>query len=258
MQAGPPPEIDSLVEDHRSYAQALAAQILRGLPGRVDRLEINAAAELGLVEAASSYDARRGVQFKTFAYYRIRGAVYDCLRKMNWVTGAARRQLVADRGTNDYLRDYTEAATPATDAAGAGRELERITGSVVCTYLLSLESLKLEIPATAETAEEKIRGDQERQGLAAALAALPPNNRQVMEEYYFHDLSLEQIGAKLNLSKSWVCRIHAKSLEMLREKLQVRARSTTRTKSPQTPPGPPGNPLAREKRAKLFPLKADN
>src|SRR5579872_5609272 len=128
MQAGPPPEIENLVEMHRSYAQALAAQILRGMPSRVDRLEINAAAELGLVEAASSYDARRGVQFKTFAYYRIRGAVYDCLRKMNWTTNTVRRQLVADRGANDYLRDYTEAAAPARDAASAGRELERITG----------------------------------------------------------------------------------------------------------------------------------
>ena len=177
----------------------------------VDRLEVTAAAELGLVEAASSYDSKRGVQFKTFAYYRIRGAVYDCLRKMNWVTGAVRRQLVADRGTNDYLRDYTELAQPAPDASSAGRELERITASVVCSYLLSLESLKVEIPSGAPSAEQKMQGDQERQGLSSALAELPPNNRQVMEEYYFRDLSLEQIGAKLNPSKSWVCRIHAKS-----------------------------------------------
>lgn len=225
MQVGPTPEIDNLVDLHRSYAQALAAQILRGLPSHVDRSEIHAAAELGLVEAASSFDSRRGVQFKTFAYYRIRGAVYDCLRKMNWATGAARRQFVADRGSNDYLRDYTEVSVPPRDTAGAGRELERITGSLACTYLLSLESLKREIPSAAETAEQKIQGDEERQGLAGALSELPPNNRQVMEDYYFRDLSLEQIGAKLNLSKSWVCRIHAKSLEMLREKLQARARS---------------------------------
>ena len=230
MQAGPTPAIENLVDTHRPYAQALAAQILRGLPSHVDRSEINAAAELGLVEAATSYDSRRGVQFKTFAYYRVRGAVYDCLRKMNWATGAARRQLVADRGANDYLRDYTEASVPPLGAAGAGRELERITGSVACSYLLSLESLKREIPATAETAEQKIQGDEQRQSLASALSELPPNNRQVMEEYYFHDLSLEQIGEKLNLSKSWVCRIHAKSLEMLREKLQARATFVRRSR----------------------------
>jgi len=225
MQAGSTSEVDNLVEAHRSYAQALAAQILRGLPSHVDRAEINAAAELGLVEAASGFDARRGVQFKTFAYYRVRGAVYDCLRKMNWATGAVRRQLVADRGTNDYLRDYTDGSMQATDAAAAGRELERITGSVVCSYLLSLESLKFEIASTTESAEQKIQGDQTRQGLVAALAELPSNNRQVMEEYYFHDLSLEQIGEKLHLSKSWICRVHAKSLEMLREKLQAKAKA---------------------------------
>jgi RNA polymerase sigma factor for flagellar operon FliA len=228
MQAGPTPDVDNLVEAHRSYAHALAAQILRGLPSHVDRSEINAAAELGLVEAASGFDSRRGVQFKTFAYYRVRGAVYDCLRKMNWTTGAVRRQLVADRGTNDYLRDYTDAGIPTTDTAGAGRELERIAGTVVCSYLLSIESLKVEIAEDAETAEQKIQGDQAKQGLAVALAELPPNNRQVMEAYYFQDLSLEQIGEKLSLSKSWVCRIHAKSLEMLREKLQVNAKAAAR------------------------------
>jgi len=234
MPASPTSEIDSLVDAHRSYARALAAQILRGLPPHVDRSEINASAELGLVEAATSFDSRRGVQFKTFAYYRVRGAVYDCLRKMNWDAGAVRRQLVADRGTNDYLRDYTDASIPATDAAGAGRELERIAGSVVCSYLLSLESLKFEIAATAETAEQKIQGDEAREGLAAALADLPVNNRQVMEAYYFQDLSLEQIGEKLNLSKSWVCRIHAKSLEMLREKLHATAKTAPRSKEPRT------------------------
>jgi RNA polymerase sigma factor for flagellar operon FliA len=237
MQAAPTPEIDSLVEAHRSYAQALAAQILRGLPPRVERSEINAAAELGLVEAASGYDAKRGVQFKTFAYYRIRGAVYDCLRKMSWASGAVRRQLVADRGTNDYLRDYTEVSMPPADLADAGRELERITGSVVCTYLLSLESLKFEIAADGESAEQKMQGDEQRRRLATALADLPPNNRQVVEEYYFRDLSLEQIGEKLKLSKSWVCRIHAKSLEMLREKMQVRPKEEARRKLlPSLPP----------------------
>jgi RNA polymerase sigma factor for flagellar operon FliA len=218
-------EVDNLVEAHRPYAHALAAQILRGLPPHVDRSEINAAAELGLVEAASGFDSRRGVQFKTFAYYRVRGAVYDCLRKMNWATGVVRRHLVADRGTNDYLRDYTDGSIQASDAEAAGRELERIAGSVVCSYLLSLESLKVEIATTAETAEQKMQGDEVRLGLATALAELPANNRQVMEAYYFEDLSLEQIGGKLNLSKSWVCRIHAKSLEMLREKLQAKAKA---------------------------------
>jgi len=133
------------------------------------------------------------------------------------------------------LRDYTDAPVSATDTAGAGRELERIAGSVVCSYLLSLESLKFEIAADAESVEQKVQGDEARQGLVAALAELPANNRQVMEQYYFHDLSLEQIGEKLNLSKSWVCRIHAKSLEMLREKLQANAKAGPRQKPSQAP-----------------------
>ncbi|MGH9630030.1 MAG: sigma-70 family RNA polymerase sigma factor, partial [Bryobacteraceae bacterium] len=73
---------DRLIETYRSYSHAIAAEILKKLPPAVDRDDVIGAAELGLVEAVRNFDASRSVLFKTFAYYRIRGAVYDALRKM--------------------------------------------------------------------------------------------------------------------------------------------------------------------------------
>ena len=78
-------EVDRLVVEHRSYAHALASDILKKLPPHVERVELQSAAELGLVEAATVFDARLGVQFKTFAYYRIRGAIYDAIRKAKFM-----------------------------------------------------------------------------------------------------------------------------------------------------------------------------
>ena len=209
----------NLVESHRSYARALAAQILRPLPARVDRREIEAAAEFGLVEAAAAFDAGRGVQFKTFAYYRIRGAVYDCLRKMLWIPASARQDLASGARSNAYLQDAAETPEPE-DAEAAGRDLERLVGSFVSSCLLSLESLKTELAAAESTPEESAQAGEDRRRLLDALQELPRNNRLVIEEYYFRDRSLEDIGRMLNLSKSWVCRMHARSLEMLREKLR--------------------------------------
>jgi RNA polymerase sigma factor for flagellar operon FliA len=213
MSTVPKPGADRLVEAFRSYSHALAAEVIRKFP-TVDRDEIRASAELGLVEAAGSFDPTRGVLFKTFAYYRIRGAIYDGLRKMGWFARDSR--LKFESGANEYMKDYAESATSASGDE-AVKELEDITSSVVNCYFLSLSDMPVEPAETGAKSAEEDYGDREmRERLREALVKLPPKNRQVLEDYYFHDQTLESIGEKLGLSKSWVSRLHAKSLEMAR------------------------------------------
>ena len=69
------------------------------------------------------------------------------------------------------------------------------------------------------SAEETIVRNQQRSKVRLSLAQLPERNRRVLELFYFEELTLEEIGKKLGLSKSWVCRLHAKSLELLRKQL---------------------------------------
>jgi RNA polymerase sigma factor for flagellar operon FliA len=189
---------------------------LKKLPPSVDRDDVIGAAELGLVEAAQNFDPSRGVLFKTFAYYRIRGAIYDALRKMGWLKGEPRLKFEA--GANEYLKDYTEAgsaeAVPPSTTYG---ELQQLTSAVVTSYMLSLDGLKYEIAdAKSESAEDSlVQRDVQRQ-LKDALSQLPESNRRLIEQYYFQDATLEEIGKRMGLSKSWVCRLHAKSLDMLR------------------------------------------
>lgn len=217
MGSVPKPNTGNLVDSFRPYAHALAAEILRKLPPSVEKDDVVGAAELGLVEAAAAYDPSRGVLFKTFAYYRIRGAVYDALRKMGWFSKPLYDQIKFEMAANEYMKDYST-APPAGGGPGEElQDLQNLTGTIVSCYLLSLDEMTGELAESSGATPESLYAQQEeRQRLREAITHLPDKNRQVLEGYYFHNLSLEEIGQRLGLSKSWVCRVHAKSLEMLR------------------------------------------
>lgn len=197
----------NLIESHISYAHAVAAELLARFPAHVDRQDVRAAAEYGLVQAANAYDASKGVAFTTFAYYRIRGAVFDLLRE----TVKATR---FEEAANEYMIDYSA-------AAGAGApsyaEVRNVAVGIVASYFLSLENLSSE-PAvqSADAPLDTLLRQEQQKGIRQALKTLPEKNRKVLEAYYFEDLTLEEIGKRLGLSKSWVSRMHAKGLEMLR------------------------------------------
>jgi len=210
---------DRLIETFRSYSHAISAEVLRKYPA-IDRDDIIGAAELGLVEAANNFDPSRGVLFKTFAYYRIRGAIYDSLRKMGWFAKDAAR-LRFENGANEVLKDYADIAPTASSPEASAQELQDLTTSVVNCYFLSLTSMTEELPESGvKSAEERYMDCEMRERLREALAKLPEKNREVLEAYYFQDETLESIGKRLGLSKSWLSRLHAKSLEMLRTVLE--------------------------------------
>ena len=190
------------------------------LPPSVDKDDVFGAAELGLVEAARAFDPSRGVLFKTFAFYRIRGAVYDALRKMAWFSKSQYQQYKFERAANEYLGDYASSAPPTGNAEEEVEELQNVGASIVSCYMLSLDQLRIEVAGSTEASDEQFLKAETRQSIRACLATLPEKNRQVMELYYSQDLNMEEIGKKLGLSKSRICRIHSKSLEMLRDAME--------------------------------------
>ncbi len=222
--------ITSLIESHISYAHAVAAELLARFPAHVDRQDVRAAAEYGLVQAANAYDASKGVAFTTFAYYRIRGAVFDLLRETIKATRF-------EEAANEYMMDYSA-------GAGAGApsyaEVQNVAAGIIASYVLSLKNPSSEPPVqNAEAPLQTLLRQEQQKGIREALKTLPEKNRQVLEAYYFEDLSLEEIGKRLGLSKSWVSRMHAKGLEMLRpavertlspraERLQIQTGGTRR------------------------------
>ena len=213
-------DVARLTETNLPYAHAIAVEVSRKLPLNLERKDIQGWAELGLVEAANSFDPRRGIQFKTFAYYRIKGAIYDGLRKMGWYPKAQYQRMRFEMAANEYLKDRSSEALPAASPDAQLQDLRDLTANVVSCYMLSLDSVPQEpVDRNQVSAEDAVVRDQQRSHLRQSLLQLPERNRRVLEQFYFEELTLEEIGKKLGLSKSWVCRLHAKSLELLRKQL---------------------------------------
>src|SRR3954465_10734416 len=142
--ASPRAEVDRLIEAHVSYSHAIAGEVTRKLPPDVDKKDIQGWAELGLVEAANSFDHSRGVQFKTFAYYRIKGAIYDGLRKMGWYPKGQYRQMRFEMAANEYLKDVSAGSMGAASPDAQLLNLKDLTANLATCYMLSLEAMPQE------------------------------------------------------------------------------------------------------------------
>jgi RNA polymerase sigma factor for flagellar operon FliA len=217
----------SLIEQHRPYVRVLALEVARGLPPHIELDELVACGNLGLVEAADRYEPRYGVTFQTFAYYRIKGAVYDGLRKMGPMsrTEYARSRFAAR--ANDILQSATD-----DEQANAGVPLtvdDEITATqsfidaLIPVYLLSLEDANLpEVADGSQSALERVQHD-ELVGLTRSLIQeLPEDEREIIEKIYFKHMSIVDVSGTLGISKSWGSRLHAKAIKHLRALMERR------------------------------------
>jgi RNA polymerase sigma factor FliA len=209
--------MNELIESHLGYAHAIAAELVSRYPANVTRQDLESAAELGLVQAARVYDPAKGVAFKTFAYYRIRGAIFDEIRDLC-------RNARFDIAANEQMIDLSaEAATMQTSGEVYG-ELTELASRLVSSYLLSLDSISAEAieERTLSPAGQMLQKEECRM-IQRALRQLPERYRSVLHAYYYEDLSMESIGERMKLSKSWVSRLHSQALSALRNLLQPSA-----------------------------------
>jgi RNA polymerase sigma factor for flagellar operon FliA len=200
--------MEELIEKHVGYAHAIARTLLSRYPSNVAQGDLESAAEFGLVQAARAFDPARGIAFTTFAYYRIRGAIFDEIRQLC-------RASSFETAANDYMGEQMMAPRPVEAEAGY-QELRGIASHLVSSYLLSLDGLNGErIPEAAMSPMGQVLHQEEAETVRQALEQLPDRYRTILYAYYYQDLSLESIGRRLKLSKSWVSRLHAKALSML-------------------------------------------
>ncbi len=211
------------IEQCQGLVRSLASQIHRKVPARVDLDDLVAYGELGLVEAARDFDPSRGCQFSTYAYYRIRGAIYDGLAKMAWGSRAGYNRVRYEEMSNELLRQHGEEASadPEPDAAAGARWLRNVTGALAVVYMATLGSPGKEVDAGtlvdgSEPAPPAVAMDCEMsQRLNQLIDALPPQAATLIRATYFEGLTLEQAGQRLGVSKSWASRLHAKALQRL-------------------------------------------
>jgi len=200
---------DDLILKNLHLVRHTVSRILAQLPPGVDVENLEAAGTLGLVEAATKYDASRGAKFETFAAYRIRGAVYDELRRNSILP-----QQQLERAAL-IQQAYTVLPQPVTlEALAAHTKLSmeditdclaalRVSRMISWEYLSEVKQVQVADKESVSTAD---REDQV-QSLAQAITRLSEKERLVVTMYYLEEMRLKEIGKVLNLSESRVSRL---------------------------------------------------
>jgi len=217
-------ERNALIEEYHEFVEGMVCRLMRamGLPQR-HRDDFVSAGLLGLVEAAGRFDPGRGSEFRSFAFLRIRGAVIDHIRASCELSGHAYQVLKALESAQDIRAQALEERRSG-DHATSSQAMEGVQILSKSAVALALVSQSVDAPffggAASSDPERELHKKQTSEKVRAAIATLPEKERIIIEQYYFHDLTLSEVAQQYaGLSKSWVSRLHDRALGMLREKL---------------------------------------
>lgn len=206
---------------HYELVERVVRRLQRELDLSCDVGDLRAWGHQGLLEAKRRFDAERGVRFTTFAYYRVRGAVLDGVRKQGWLKRRAYAKLKAFEATDDVAEQLAdaEAQSPSATLAARAQQLGDALAKISAAYMLSAVGQGEE--SAPDTPEELVTSAETRDIVKQGLSGLPERERQLLEVIYFEGSTIEEAGARLGLSKSWASRMHAKALDRMRKSLAI-------------------------------------
>lgn len=211
------PDRRELIVDHVKFAQKLTRTFYyQQTNGIGDYDELQSSAFVGLCDAAQRYDAARGMTFETFSFLRIRGAMFDYLRRTRAATRSEMTWLTSVR-TDDDGKPLYEERSPCTP-----RELASVVGTMEEPNIRlwvdeesSAVDLSYESTCTPEDYAEAV---SLKHYLKRVLDRLPKREALVIEMYYFRGWSFQEMRGYFDgASRSWLCRLHLRALDRLRE-----------------------------------------
>lgn len=173
----------------------------------------------GLAQAAERFDPGRGASFTTFAYYRIRGAMLDGLRRESPRRQVEIGQLAAFTDRGAMVSQTAVNDNGRWEDSGDVAPSPPSPGELASIYLTSLDALDGIPDESVPHPDDEIERSRIAERVRAAMAALPEIERQVVDLYYYQDLSFAEIGARLGICKPWAFRLHRKAMRQLRDAL---------------------------------------
>ncbi|MEM8983276.1 MAG: RNA polymerase sigma factor FliA [Pseudomonadota bacterium] len=218
---------DDIVLEHVELVKRIAHHLLGKLPATVDVDDLMQAGLIGLIEAASNYNSAKGASFETYAGIRIRGAMLDEVRKLDWTprsvhqkhrhVSVAIQKLEGELGRNPTEREIAAELNVDID------EYHRILADSSSCKLFSIEQPSEHHESRIDVADDideipdaYLASDDLRGAIAAAIGKLPEREALVLSLYYQRELNLKEIGAVLDVSESRVSQIHGQALQRLR------------------------------------------
>jgi RNA polymerase sigma factor for flagellar operon FliA len=212
---------DELILSHLPLVKHIIGRMAIHFPAGVDIENLEAAGALGLVEAAQHFDPAQNVQFKTFAYMRIRGAILDELRRNSPLPQQMQERIAIIRRASEKLGPPLTVQRLAVATGLTEDEVADALLAMRFNHLLGGEAL-LEGPPVAESyaPDAPLMEAERRQELARAIERLPLQQRTVVTLYYKEDLRLKEISQVMNLSESRISRLLSAALLTLRGELE--------------------------------------
>ncbi len=222
---------EKVVLEFAPVIRHMAHRLSFRLPPALDVEDLIHAGVIGLMDAMEKYDSTRDVRFKTYAEFRMRGAMLDEIRSLDWVPRSVHEK-------NGMLRTAREALEKRLGRAATSEEVAQemnLTPEAFATLLdqakaavlLSLDDLGVQdgeeyslIESIADTQAENpllsLLSQGAREGLVAAINRLPPRERQIIALYYHEDLTMKEIGLVLGVTESRVCQLHTQAISRLK------------------------------------------
>jgi RNA polymerase sigma factor FliA len=215
--------LDEVVERYGAFVHGLARKLHQQLKLRIELRDLIAYGNIGLLEAWGRFDPNSRATFTSFAYHRIRGAMIDGCRTEGWIGRDRSKEAKGARALNNFMASHQDAnqdvPAPRTFSDALSR-VEQIVSSAVT--ILLVEDAELDAIQSQSSTDPLAALEQKdtMERLQHAIGQLEGNERDIIIRHHFGEESLTQIGLDMNLSTSWVSRIHSRALEKLRATLQ--------------------------------------
>ena len=231
--ADPLAKRDQMVLDHMALVKAIAMRVHDSLPLHVDLDDLIHAGVLGLFDAATKYDSNKEIAFSAYAKHRVKGAILDSLRQLDWASrDLRRRHKQVEAVTRELTASLNRPPTEAELAEGLGVTVERWRQMAIDlrnTGLVSADtraddqdnSPAFDFPCAPSSHPDAVCAQtQLRTVLSGAMKTLPVRYQQVVQMYYSGDKTMKEIGSLLGINESRVSQIHKAALEKMQSALE--------------------------------------
>jgi RNA polymerase sigma factor for flagellar operon FliA len=217
---------DELILRYQGFVRAVAMTAWKATLGNVELDDLISYGQVGLLQAARSYDPKSDVEFATYAYYRVRGAIFDGYASMQWLSRAQYRRIRSRQLGDEVIEQQAFEESSGREGHSEALWTTGVIGKLVVVHL-ALEAgergpaaSKLSDPSEVSPSES-LELEEAHQCVRRAVAELPDEERSLVEAIYFKGQTLTAAANVLGKSKSWASRLHDRALERLLRKLQT-------------------------------------
>lgn len=224
---------EEMIVRYLPLVKYIANRIMISKPTRAEIDDLISYGIIGLIDAVDKFDPDKGVKFETYASLRIKGAIIDELRKLNWMPRTAVARITKLNETRETLKERLGREPSECEVAAsmgvAVSEIRKIEGYVNYLSMVSLEDiifksgdedifLSSTIEDTKSPRPDRLLEDKEKLSmLKRAIDMLEEKDKIILNLYYYEKLTLKEIGCVLGVSESRVCQIHSRAILRLRD-----------------------------------------